>query len=329
MKVKMFAKHILHKLPKSFIKTFYKVYNFLVYPNMREDEMKYGNLNTDKIFYIIRPRTDCVEGLMSLLLNVCRNLHYAERHGYIPVVDFENYETQYRDLGCKEKNSWKFYFEQTSKYDLHEVYQSANVRLSGLKAIDECSEEIDQKFDFSTMYLCRCIMKKYINFSKPVIDMLEKESKLIDLENSLALYLRGTDYIKLKPAGHPIQPSVEQAIEVADIIMKKYNLQSVFLVTEDYEIYEKIKTHYGKSLKIVSYDSFIEGYKGTEFLSKDSSSITQLAESPYKRGLNYLCKLIILSKCRCFVGGNTCGSWAACSFSEGYDEQYIFDLGQY
>ena len=58
----------------------------------------------------------------------------------------------------------------------------------------------------------------------------------MDYSTTVGVYLRGTDYIDLKPSGHPVQPTVEQAMLVIDEYTRKYNVDSIFLVTEDVRI---------------------------------------------------------------------------------------------
>ncbi len=329
MNIKNILKHILFRFPESWIHKFYMLYNYLTFPNDREKLIKYGMLNPDTTFYVIRPRPGKIEGLMALFMDVIKQIDYAEKKGYVPIVDFKNYDTQYKDSNQKCKNVWEYYFKQISPYSLEEVYQSQKVYISGLNAIENCASELKQKFDDTSLKRVRNIVQKYIQYSNEVQEFVNIQLRNIDVENTIGLYLRGTDYLKLKPAGHPVQPSTEQAIKIVDKLMKQEKKQNVFLVTEDKEIYEQVKKHYGKYLKIVSYDKFISNYNGRNFLSTDTESISQLADAPYERGLNYLCKLIILSKCSSLVSGKTCGSWATCAFSDGFKEQYIFDLGIY
>ena len=329
MSLKNKLKGYLFKLPKPAIDSFYLVYNRIKYPEMTEKKTTFGDLNEDKYIYIIRPRTDGVEGLMSLFMNVVKHLNYAEKRGYVPVVDFENYSTQYKDTHRETPNVWEYYFKQVSEITLEQAYQSRHVILSGLSALNKCERFLDQKMDEESLEKARIFIKKYIYYSQDVREFANVELAKIPVENTLGLYLRGTDYVKLKPSGHPIQPTVEQAIEIAETIKEKHELEYVFLVTEDEEIYKEISQHFGNMLKIVTYDSFISNYTGNGFLSLDSNMVLQLANTPYQRGLNYLTKLIILSKCKCFVGGNTCGSWATHVLSDGFAESYVFDLGVY
>lgn len=329
MSVKNIMKGLLFRLPKPVINSFYVLYNRIRYPRMAEKKMAYGELNKNKTIYIIRPRTDGIEGLMSLLLNVIKQINYAEKSGYVPVVDFKNYDTQYKVDNGAVSNVWDYFFNPVSKISLDEAYQSRNVILSGLSSIRESDEYLDQKMDEASLSQARKFVKQYICFAPETEEFVSNEIVSIALEKTLGLYLRGTDYIKLRPAGHPVQPTTRQAIEKADEMMRRHGLEYVFLVTEDAEIYKEIKKYFGQKLKIVSYDSFINNYEGAGFLSQDEKIVSQLAASPYQRGMNYLAKLIILSRCKYFVGGNTCGSWAAQVFSDGYADSFVFELGIY
>lgn len=329
MSLKNSSKRILFKLPKPAIDSFYTIYDRVRYPDLTEKRVSFGNLNADKTVYIIRPRTDGIEGLMSLFQNVVKQINYAEKNSYIPVVDFKNYKTQYTDNKQHIKNVWEYYFEQPSYISLEEAYNSKNVVLSGLSGLRKSDSFLDQKMDKESIKKARLFVKEHIRLTNTTTSYVNKEMNSFYPERTLGLYLRGTDYTKLRPAGHPVQPTAEQAIKVAEQMMKKNNLENVFLVTEDDDIYRAVKERFHERLRIVSYDAFIEDYKGDVYLSQDEKMISQLAYTPYQRGLNYLAKLIILSKCKCFVGGNTCGSWAANTFSEGYDDSYIFELGVY
>lgn len=325
--MKKVLKSLLFKLPKRWIALFYRVYNRIIYPNMREEKKTFGTLNPQKTIYVIRPRTDCVEGLMSLFLNVLRNLSYAQKRGFIPFVDFENYKTQYHDNSLN--NSWENFFLQPSGLTSDEVYHSKSVILSGLNALDDYKCGFTQNFEEKNIKIARSIVAQYIRFSQTIQEMVLKEQERIPIRESLGLYLRGTDYIRLKPAGHPVQPSAEQACAIVDSWLNQFPIKKIFLVTEDAEMYEYAKNHFGEKLCIASFDSFITKYQGDTFLSKEQDALSELGESPTKRGQNYLCKEILLSQCKYFVGGNTCGSWAAFALSSGFEKSYVFDLGIY
>lgn len=325
-------KILLSNMSKSQIEKFYRIYYKLRYPKEMQKKCSFGCCNEDKTFYVIRPRTDGTEGLMSLFINVAKNLYYAKDNDYIPVVDFDNYYTQYHDMINGESNAWNYFFTQPSQYKLDEVYKSKNVILSGLE-VQWYDTPLNNEDRYNDELLANIhnFLFKQIDFNETVKNLAKQEISSLRLESTktLGLYLRGTDYTALKPSGHPVQPTVEQAIRIVDEFLEKYNLDIIFLVTEDGQIYNQIKDKYGDMCVITSYDSFVEHYDGKRFLSHDKC-IAELNDSPYVRGLNYMAKLLILAQCGYFVGGDTMGSWATMIFAgDKYKDKYIFNLGTY
>ena len=223
-------------------------------------------------------------------------------------MDFKNYKTQYN---IADENAWECFFEQISNYSLDEVYQSKNVVLSGINAIyDTYSYLYNKSFDKDDLQKTHLLAKKYIKFSKKAYEFYNKELKHISPQKNIGLYLRGTDYINLKPTGEN---------------EKKVN---VFLVTEDERIYKEVKLNLGERIVIVSFDNYIKNYSERDFLA-NGHSLTQLGENAHIRGLNYLVKIMLLSNCKDIVGGKTCGSWAACMLADESTKIDIFELGNY
>jgi len=331
MNIKNYLKHIVFKLPDTFIHIVYALYNYIYYFKYRETKKHFGTLNPNINFYVIRPRPNSVQGLMSIFMETIKQINYSIEKGYIPIIDFQNYTTQYNDLNQKEKNVWEYYFKQISNYKLDEVYKSKNVYLSGLNSIELCPKEFNQNFDKQSMEKVRSIVKRYIvcndNVNYFVNTQLNEMN--IDIDKTIGLYLRGTDYTKLKPAGHQKQPTIKEALNQTDIMLDKTKYSNIFLVTEDIEIYKQVKNHYGSKLKSITKDKFISNYSGKDFLINDKDSINQLSISPYERGLIYLSKILILSKCSAIVAGNTSGSWGAFALSNGFKYEYVFNLGKY
>ena len=200
--------------------------------------------------------------------------------------------------------------------------------MSGLNASYETYPYLCEKsFDKKDLQEVHKLIKKYIKFSDAAIVKYKEELNSINPKEMVGLYLRGTDYTKLKPTGESVQPTVEEAIERAKQYMKN-NDKKVFLVTEDEEVYKKVVSNLGDRVVTVSFDRYIKDYSAKNFLAKDSC-IEQLAEDAHTRGMNYLVKIMLLSQCSCIVGGKTCGSWAACAFADEKTKIDIFELGNY
>ena len=104
--------------------------------NILQKRMSFGQMNSDRVIYVIKPDyQDGVEGLLSLLYKQVLYIDFAKRKGYVPFVDWKNYKTQYYD---GENNAWEFFFKQPSEITEAEVYKSQKVYLSGwtFKTID-------------------------------------------------------------------------------------------------------------------------------------------------------------------------------------------------
>lgn len=288
----------------------------------------YGDKYPEKTIYVVKPDyQDGVEGLLSLLCRQAVYIDYAMNKGFIPFVDWKNFKTQYYD-GLH--NAWEYFFKQPSSISESEVYQCKNVYLSGwtFKNINTRGFfESNVFFDSSLHKDNSALLKRTIRFSDDVNDIVEQEAKSLEIDNCIGLYVRGTDYVQLKPSGEYVQPTVKQVILVVEKFLNKYKENSgIFLVTEDGDIYDELRNHFGEQIKIVSFDTFIRGYTGKTVLSKANV----LDEDKKKRGQNYLAKMILLSRCRYLIASITQGSKISYLLNDGkYEDQYIFDLGLY
>ena len=105
----------------------------------RERLKNFGNLNKDKIFYVIRSIDDeskfYIGPKNNLLANyfyVLSHLQYAIKNKWIPIIDQKNYPV-YNKVPCLingTMNAWEYFWQQPSNYKLEEVYASKNVVLS-------------------------------------------------------------------------------------------------------------------------------------------------------------------------------------------------------
>lgn len=303
---------------------------YLYYSFARRDilqkKISFGDENKDKTVYIVKPDyQDGVEGLLSLLYKQVLYIDFAKRKGYVPFVDWKNNKTQYYD---GENNAWEFFFKQPSEITEAEVYKSQKVYLSGwtFKTIDpeglfEAKVFADKRIrEKSSKMLC-----EHIHFSDEVLSIVNKEATSLNISECIGVYIRGTDYVKLKPSGEYVQPSVDQMKCKIHEFENKYNAP-IFLVTEDGDIFDNLKKEFGDIIRIVSFDAFIRNYEGKDVLSKSDV----LEKDKKLRGQKYLAKMILLAKCKYFVGSMTQGSKFSYILNNGnYSDEYVFDLGLY
>lgn len=188
---------------------------YLYYCIARRDVLQkkksFGEYNENKIIYLIKPDyQDGVEGLLSLIHKQVIYIDYAKQKGYIPYVDWKNYMTQYYN-GID--NVWEYFFEQPSEITEEEVYSCKNVYLSGwtFNNINPLGLfEKDIFFDKEIEKKSYDLLFNNLRFSNEVLKAVEAEAQNIDIDKCIGVYVRGTDYVRLKPSGEYIQPSVRQ-----------------------------------------------------------------------------------------------------------------------
>ena len=294
--------------------------------NILQKRMSFGQMNSDRVIYVIKPDyQDGVEGLLSLINKQILYMAYAKKKGYCPYIDWKNYKTQYYD---GKNNAWEYFFKQPSNLTENEVYKSKKVYLSGwsFKTVNpeglfEADVFTDKRIrEKSSEMLC-----EHIHFSDEVLSIVNKEATSLNISECIGVYIRGTDYVKLKPSGEYVQPSVDQMKCKIHEFENKYNAP-IFLVTEDGDIFDNLKKEFGDIIRIVSFDTFIRNYEGKDVLSKSDV----LEKDKKLRGQKYLAKMILLSKCRYLITSITQGSKFSYILNNGkYVDEYTFDLGLY
>lgn len=171
------------------------------------------------------------------------------------------------------------------------------------------------------------IMRKVMDkapVKKYIYELACNKVKSDGINNMAGILIRGTDYTKLKPAGHPIPPTPEMAAAKLDEFIAKYKTERVFLATEDKDIYDYFMNRYGNIIYTTD-KNLIASYSGSDYVANAIHSVNK-----YQFGLDYLVKIICLSECRYLISSKTSGSNFARLLNNGrYIEDYNFELGRY
>lgn len=297
-----------------------------------EHRKSFGNLHPDKTFYVIRRRNGHV-GINSQFNTGMGHVRYAINHGWIPVIDMQNYPNEYLEpLEKGHKNAWEFYFNQPfgGQYSLNEVYKSRNVVLSSGEPLPVCPNDSMEFFtrpDLIRMW--SRYFHKYIGFSPELSHEVNKNylQYLSDKKEGriLGVSLRGTDYLA-KPYEHPVQPSIEQALKTTRRVMLEQRCEWVYLTAEDIQILDAYKKEFGDKLIYIKeaqmYDKLLPGENiaGHSFDRENDK---------YLRGMEYMTQKALLTKCNCLIGGRTSGNVAAMVWQPEYDYTYFWNLGRY
>jgi hypothetical protein len=331
----MVCKHItLAKLrPDRAVKSLlWRMIHFARKYKYRERRISYGDENRDKTFYIIG-FFDYTCGLFGLISHVLKHIIYTEKFGYIPIVDFQNYDTQYLDPGSLGKeNAWEYFFEQPFGYSLCDINKSKNIILS-TKTSNPRARVLNFDINLSDsrelQKYYNGLFQAYIRPNKTTRNYLAVDEGKIFTENRklLGILCRGTDYVHKKPAGHEIQPDPKDVIIKAKEIIKKYNCTHIYLATEDQDIYDLFERNFGNMLLSNGQDRFSSGeLKDVQFLAGVGK---KRERDKYFLGLEYLSSVNILSKCSCFIGGQTTGTFGVYAMTKGFEYDYVYNLGKY
>ncbi len=277
----------------SFAKKSLKKYlnrNFLDYPkiysypfNLKDDNLHYikdfGEKNPDKQFYVIW-RDYYGSGFFSNYTFVVCHLLIAKKNNFIPIIDFKNFKSLYNEneeINGTE-NAWQYYFEQLNTYSLDEVYSSKNVVFCDgtfPKGFSYNLNEIDGAFDIS----------REIKINKTVEDFICHDLK-IDI-SYLGVHFRGME--QNLAASHPFGPTYNQMIVHTRMLLEKYNLAKIYLVTEDLRALEVFEKSFPN--QVFYTNSFRT--KGTNAYKL----LTARKNHRYKLGLEILRDAYLLSQC--------------------------------
>lgn len=266
-------------------------------------KVSYGKKNNDKYFLVIGGHS---AGLYSIIHNVLGYLIYAEKNGYIPVVDYKSNKTYYHST-VESLNLWEEYFEQPSEYSLDEVYSSKNVIHTPLGFTDDYPINFEH-ITYSNFILIdkfNGIFNNEISYNKTTKEHIESLYSEINHLELIGVYLRGSDYKDAK--GHHIQPSNQIIFDKIDEFLIKYNnINGIFLSTEEEETLNLYIEKYGK---LVYYQNRprIKGYL-TGQITPDISfdGVTD----KIRIGREYLADIEILSRLNYFICGISNGSAA-------------------
>lgn len=296
--------------------------------------ISFGNKNTEKVFGIIR---NCGEknGLFYIYRTVLGYIKELTQLGYLPIVDMQNTPNAYLDPNkIGQTNSWEYFFKQPSGYSLADCYSSAQV-----VDVSKIPLVADTDFTYEDVLYKLNVRKFYYQLSNKYIKMQEAISKAIEQkyqqifnvipkgEKVCGVLFRGTDYSKLKPYMHYIQPSIEMLIEVIQRLKIEWGFSYIYIATEEQRAVSELKKYFGDKVL------FLDRLRFSETGNKQLADIDFYRENDrYIKGMDYLTEIMLLSRCNFIIAGKAFGTYGAVILSEehgGYEKEYYFELGVY
>ena len=252
--------------------------------------------------------------------------------GYIPIIDLYSFNNIFNSfkINTSAQNPWEIFFAQPYNYTIKEVLIKAK-HLNYFRCRREPTTP--HFFDFfkrTKIDFWHSIAKKYIPINNDII----KESNYVmkDLfrgsKNILGVLTRGTDYLALRPRGHPIIPNYRVIIKDINEMDKKNNYDFIFLATEDDIIRSKIIKEFKNKRKYFKYNKRII-YNYREKKIENSLAFHENIKGNINFMKIYLINLIILSKCIDIITVRTNGSIGIFIFTNGFRNTLIYSLGRY
>ena len=267
----------------------------------------FGNLNEDKIFYVIKrsPGT----GLFSNVTFVLNHLKICKKNNFIPVVDMENFKTIYNenkkiyDTG----NAWEYYFEKLNDFSLDEVYKSKNVLLTSDKFFHFFTYNMDLDSEITE------ILQEQVKIKKVLFKSFKRISNIFKDQKILGIHFRGTSY-KRSP-GHPLPATKKQMFEITKNLIRDKKIDKIFLVTEEQNYLDFFCNKFPDKLIYIKCC-----YRSDK---NDAFEIYPRDRHRYKLGREALLETLLLSKCDYFVYLCSNVSSAAISFNLNHEQKRI------
>lgn len=320
-------KNIIKKIVPNFLILFYRNIRSKTF---KEEKRSYGSLNKDKKFYVIR-RTPPASGLFSNYGVALLHLLEAEERKLIPIIDYKNYLSSWKEKKSinNTENMWEYYWQQPSNYLLEEIYQSQNVILSAELPNQEkiwYPEFLNNDIYIKKLYE----ISKKVPLNKKTQEYVNKiyEKIIPKNKNILGVAVRGMDYLSSKfNSGHPVQPSKEELLKIVKEKEKEWNVDFIFVTTEEEIVIEIFKKEFKEKLIFVERERY-RNYNNEKIIPQTNLSTRK--NDKYLTGLEYLSEMYILSKCNSLIAASNSGVVAAVIMNGNqYENKYIINLGVY
>ena len=252
-----------------------------------------------------------LENMMSLMV-------WALSKGYTPQIDL-------KDRGDGWTN-WSTFFQQPFTIPNNSVYTHNNSIAQG-----PWHPQFYTPYRHLDLRLWCKVYDKLVRLNKETQKYIEDEYKSLFLNNSrhLGVICRGTDYIFLKPKGHPVQPTVGQVIGRAKELMELFRLDKIYLATEELSIFNEFNKVFPGQV-IVNKRQYYDVIFNTKSMTHIYQVQFDRENDIYLKGLEYLSSLQLLSRCDVLLGGNCGGACAALYMNNmKYEHVELFNLGLY
>lgn len=297
---------------------FHGVYDRFMYKfQTRRRRVSLGDENPDKIFYVIRGIDHHAKHYRGVAMNLLANysyvlahMIYADKRGWLPIID------QIHDpVNTKEdfsihgtENPWEYFWQQPIPYSLEEIFRSKHVVLS------KRSWYLPGDLGYSAQkHQDKNLLREYHQLAERV-PLNQQTQQYIDAavkkffpngKRILGISMRRGGCARedvYHAPNHPIQPTPEEMLTVVQDKAKLWNIDFVFLATEEQLYIDFFSNALKDKLIYLPRKRYIGWKKYTE------------RENPlyqpgyrYQTALDYLTEMEMLARCQCLIGSITSG----------------------
>lgn len=240
--------------------------------------------------------------------------------GSLPIIDYTT------GIKGDKSNNWSDFFSQpfVEKFscgDIREFEKKNNIYKPAFKYI----------YNENKVKLWGYIYNEFILFNESTNQYINNEyESIIKGKRVLGVICRGTDYTNTKPKYHPIQPDIDRVLCEAERLMSVHNYEYIYLATEDAIFFNIFREKFGDIVLTNTREYYDEEYKKLGENALLFSVNLGRDNEQYKKGLEYLSSILLLSKCNALIGGHCGGSDMAIYFNNcEYEYVNIYDCGVY
>lgn len=280
-----------------------------------------GEENSGKIIYVIR-EMDRTYGFFAEFRIVLSALYYAEKMGFVPRVEWGSNFAYYEPEGVEGiYNAFEYYFEPiNTDIDISKCYAVTYCKMAQIREISIIDNSQGYIVSEKLESILTDILKRYIHIRKDLLEDFEKQAvKFFEGKSVVGIHYRGTDF-KCGYNDHPVLIQKEQIIKETRELILKYNIEIIFLATDDLTALKEFKEEFGDRLKL-----FEDIYRGTRD-ANIAFSESNRENHHYRLGLEVLRDVYMLSKCDYLISGLSQVSLAARMFKKSRDEEYVEDI---
>lgn len=258
---------------------------------------------------------------VAFLNNMLALICYSLSNGCVPVIRVNNSNPQY--------NKWDWYFVQPSDVMGIDVTGFDEIQCDVANHPFRATMDIVHNMSSFQFAFWHFLYNKFVVLNESTNRYVQKEMDQLGNPNGLlGVLMRGTDYVKLRPKWHPVQPEPGEVIAKAEKWFASGNFSGVYVATEEERLYKMAEAVLGAKNVMQNKRSYYDH----AYYQSETREIGQVHfdrdNDNYWKGIEYLSSMLILSSCKTLVAGN-CGGTLFAVLMGDHQAPWVFDYGVY